>query len=158
MEREREKYRGKNIFWRDFHQNNLRSELSIFLIDYFFKIYNLFFYFLLLRRVVTRTVACACADVCVLLSVCADVCVLLSVGVLMCVRVRMGVRVWVRVSVHVRVDVQCSSRFARFIGSNRIQCLNGDSVQSEKQPTSKTQTDQNQYKILPRKVLLSQLE
>ena len=62
------------------------------------------------------------------------------------------------VCVHVRVDVQCSSRFARFIGSNRIQCLNGDSVQSEKQPTSKTQTDQNQYKILPRKVLLSQLE
>ena len=150
MEKNRavEKYRGKNIFWRDFHQNNLRSELSIFLIDYFFKIYNLFFYFLLLRRVAPRTVACACADVCVLLSV----------GVLMCVRVRMGVRVWVRVSVHVRVDVQCSSRFARFIGSNRIQCLNGDSVQSEKQPTSKTQTDQNQYKILPRKVLLSQLE
>ena len=31
----------------DFHQNNLRSELSIFLIDYFFKIYNLVFYFLL---------------------------------------------------------------------------------------------------------------
>lgn len=90
LEREREKYRGKNIFWRDFHQNNLRSELSIFLIDYFFKIYNLFFYFLLLlRRVAPRTVACACADVCVLLSV----------GVLMCVRVRMGVRVWVRVSV-----------------------------------------------------------